>query len=122
MKLGELLKKYTDLQPFLQPDPHEEARDIVARLCKKVREKGIWVYEVAGEDKIEVYWKRGRSRVKVYETHYKRDNYMLELEVTHILSLVMQADRLLNEGLDKKLVFSLLRKTIKKTFHRKLPA
>lgn len=140
------LSRYSYLPPSLQPDPYEEARDLVARLCKQAREKGIWVYEVVGEDKIEVYWKRGRSRVKVYETQYKlKDNDMLELEVRHILSLVMQADRLLNEGLDKELVFSLLRKAretkgrvsfvvradrievyegvvIKKTFYRKLQA
>lgn len=108
------LNRYSYLPPFLQPDPHEEARDIVARLCKQAREKGVRVYEEMDEDKIEVYWKRGRSRIKVYEARYRlKDNDMLELEVRHILSLVIQADRLLNEGVDKKPVFKLLEKARK---------
>ncbi|MEM1642607.1 MAG: hypothetical protein QXI85_07475 [Desulfurococcaceae archaeon] len=153
MKLGEVLKKYKHLRPFLQndlyveaKDPYEEARDIVARLCKKTREKGVRVYEEMDEDKIKVYWQRGRSRIKVYEARYRlKDSLMLELEVRHILALVMEADRLLNEGVDKELVFNLLRRArktngrvsfvvkedrievydgvvLKKTFYRKLQA
>lgn len=108
------LNRYSYLPHFLQPDPYEEAKEIVARLCKKAREKGVRVYEEMDEDKIKVYWQRGRSRIKVYEARYRlKDNDMLELEVRHILALVVEADRLLNEGVDKELVFNLLRKARK---------
>jgi len=105
----------------------------------------VRVYEEMDEDKIKVYWQRGRSRIKVYEARYRlKDSLMLELEVRHILALVVEADRLLNEGVDKELVFNLLRRArktngrvgfvvkedrievydgvvLKKTFYRKLP-
>ncbi len=129
MKLGELLKRYNlDLEttsqtqpepkPKLEPiqgvelpfDPQrDKARELMAGLCERVRNYGVAVYEVHYKDRLAVYWERGQESIKVYEVQYKqKDLAMLELEVRHMLGLVLRADRLIAEGYSEDLVLSLL--------------
>ncbi len=129
MKLGEFLKRYNlnfDLEtisqaqpePKLEPiqgvelpfDPQrDKARDLIAGLCERVRNYGVAVYEVHYKDRLAVYWERGQESIKVYEVQYKqKDLAMIELELRHMLGLVMRADRLIAEGYSEDLVLSLL--------------
>ncbi|MEM0326890.1 MAG: hypothetical protein QW733_07680 [Desulfurococcaceae archaeon] len=131
MKLGELLKRYNlnfdfettsqtqpEPKPKLEPiqgvelpfDPQrDKARELMAGLCERVRNYGLAVYEVHYKDRLAVYWERGQESIKVYEVQYKqKDLAMIELELRHMLGLVMRADRLIAEGYSEDLVLSLL--------------
>jgi len=129
MKLGELLRRYNlDLEttsqaqpepkPKLEPiqgvdlpfDPQrDKARELMAGLCERVRNYGVAVYEVHYKDRLAVYWERGQESIKVYEVQYKqKDLAMIELELRHMLGLVMRADRLIAEGYSEDLLLSLL--------------
>jgi len=107
-----------ETKPKLEPiqgvelpfDPQrDKARELMAGLCERVRNYGVAVYEVHYKDRLAVYWERGQESIKVYEVQYKqKDLAMLELELRHMLGLVMRADRLIAEGYSEDLLLSLL--------------
>ncbi|MEM2507650.1 MAG: hypothetical protein QXF61_11470 [Nitrososphaeria archaeon] len=93
-----------------------EAEKVIGELCDRFRGYGIEIREFFTEDGLQVFWmKKGESiTMKVYHVPCgSKELDLVKRELSHILDLVLQADRLISQGYNKRFILDLLQMAIK---------